>query len=604
MLGIKVYNSQGETHYLDLQPGASLSMEALMPAFNTELEEGEFSLPISVPMTAANRRFLGYPENFNTTSARIANNWRCDVYADGLLFLESANLRLLGFEGRMDGQSGAYSLNISGLMSHFGMAIKGKRLRELQLGGAVSWDVSTDCRTFAKKVMSDPNLDYRDRFAFVPVAIEDYFDTTRDDYNNEQLTNNTVNNIVFNPGFWDGWDFGVEDPMLLSTLIPSGTAGYEQHRTVPFFRLAYVLRQCFREMGWGISGSFFQLPEVENLLIFNNCSLEKYDPSFPIDSGRRLLPANHLPDLGIYEFLRAVRKTFNLKLVFSGPRQAQLNLCETVLNSARQVDYSAKALVRFEDATRNPMFEDGHVVNYPSTSGDNYWSDRVKDPEKLNVVATVQLYTDIPGLGLPSPDSSQFIYVEVENYYYNYNEQTARWEPYSEGLWERKVGKGDTQIELGFAPLCEHYAMDAGGAWAKQNKAAARMAGSYINGQFKLLQNDFGTRLFFLRLETTGSYTNAPRSYAHNYNADGTQIGPYGLSLTTNDGLYNRRWQAWLRRLTDSWDIKARLVLNNQDLSDISEQDLIQILQSQFILRRISYDLPLREPVQVELVKL
>lgn len=605
MIKIKVYNTLGATHFLELTSGTAIQMEQLMPAFDTELEVGEFSLPFSAPMSDPNRLFLGFPENFNTQSNSIPNQWRCDVYSRDILIISDAVLRLLSFKGTLDGEQGEYSFNISGIKSTYGKLIKGKTLQDLQLDGVITWDAGIDCRTFAKAVMGDPAFAiYKERIVFPPVVIQDYFDTTRNDYNGEILTNDTANNIVANPSFTNGWTYGVEDITAPGSVYPSGTSGYEFHRTIPFFKLTYVLRKCFVEFGYTIGGSFFDLPEIDKLLVYNNCSIEKYDPNFPVETGRSITPANHMPTLTIYEFIKRIQKAFNLKLVPNGMNGFLFNLNDTVFSSTSVKNLTAKAHLYFDSAKRNTMYENGYRLRYESDATDQYWSDRVKDTTKLNVVASVNLYSDIAGLALPSPTNDQHVYVIAENYYYQYNDATTQWEPYAEGLWEYQVGKGDTEFNLGFAPLCEHYGYDAGGNYVKKNRVGIRHAGTYINMLYKQVYNEFGLRLFFYTEETTPSYTDLPRSYCHNYNADGTKFATISLSITHADGLWYKRFLQWIRTLQNSWDVQAKLQLDELDIFNIIEQDIILIMQSQFILRRIQYEAPLIGPTEAELIKL
>lgn len=601
MLAIKLYNILGEPHILDLLPNTVLSMESIMPAFDDELEQGEFSLPINIPMSDRNRVFMGFPENLN--SEHVIDQWRCDVYSQGVLILSDANLRILSHEGRFDHLNGTYSCNISGTKSLYGKAIKGKKLTDLELGGSVTWDIAIDSRTFAKNVMSDTAYDqYKDRFVFVPVVMQDYFDTTRDDYNNEKITNNTVNNIVANPAFVDGWDFGVDDGT--SGLIPSSTAGYEMHRSIPFFKLRYVVEQCFKEHGWNVSGSFFTMPDMDRLLVYNTCSLEKYDPLFPVETGRVLIPSNHVPDISIYEFLKRLQNGFNLKIIFSENNTVHINLRENITQNNAIKDFSDKAIVNYNQAQRNPIYENGFTLKYELDARDAYWSDRVKDAKDFNLVATVNLFSDIAGLTLSGLDSSSIIFVQNENYYYIYNEITTIFEPYCEELWEYKSGKGEINYTAGFAPLCEHYDIDSGGVWLKMNKVAARQQGCYFNSKYQLVKNEFGLRLFFWRGESTDSYTDLPRSYSHCFNANGDQIGSLSLAWKHELGLYTQRWESWITRMKYSWDIKAQLLLSINDLSTLSERDIIQINNNQFVIKRSEYDLPLLASVATDLVKL
>lgn len=603
MLGIKIYNADGASMMMPLK-SSSISLEDTMPAFDDNLEEGLFSLPIEAPMSSELRRFLNFPENFKTVSETIPDSWRCDVYDNGLIFLEDCELRLLSHSGRFDHREGTYRFNVSGIKGRYGALIKGKKLTDLYLGGHIIWDrASYDSRQFASVLMRDGLFPAeKQRIQFFPMVFEDYFDTSRSDYGGESIQDNTANLILTSNALPDGWEFGSNDG---TNLFASGVAGYENHRTIPFFNLVYVLKSAFSEFGFEAQGTFFNLPDIDKVFIFNNCSVEKYDPLFPTESNNQIVPANHVPEISIYEFLAALQNFYNLKLIFLPGNKVSINLKEITTDVNSYKNFTPYAAVSYTSAERNPMHKDGFTLKFDVDSAEFAWSDMVKDPKDFNIIATVTLYTDIAGLSFAFPlEDTHYIYVEAENYYYQYSTQRTEWVPYSENLFEFKEGNGDQTFSIPITPLLEHYAVQPISGIVKSNVLMTRQYGSYMSGNYQMIRKPFGLRLFYGHQESAASYLNRPRSFSHNYNADGSKIATMSMSWRHKEGLYPMRWKTWIKTLQNSWDVPAQLHLNIKQLADLKETDVLQIDNNNFLIRKSEYELPLRDPVDVRLVKI
>lgn len=603
MLGIKIYNSLGQTLMMELS-SPSISIEDTMPAFDDNLDEGLFSMPIEAPMSPALRRFLGFPENFKTVSESIPDTWRCDVYSHGLIMLEDATLRLLSHSGRFDHQNGTYSFNVSGIKGRYGRLIKGKKLTDLVLDGPIVWDrAQYDSRQFATALQRDGLFPTeKSRIQFFPVVIEDFFDTSSSQYAGETIQENTVNLILTQNALGNGWEFGSNDG---TNLYPSGTAGYENHRTVPFFNLVYVIKKAFSEFGFQAEGNFFNLPDIDKVFLFNNCAIEKYDPLFPTETNNQIIPANHVPDMLIYEFLAALQNFYNFKLIFLPGNKVSINLKDMAADLTQYKNFTPFAVAQYTSAERNPMHKDGFTMKFDVDAAEFAWSDQVKDPKDFNVIATVQLYTDIAGLTFTfTLDDSHYIFVELENYYYNYSTQRTEWVPFSENLFEYREGIGDKVFSVPVTPLLEHYQVQPISGTVKSNKVMTRQYGSYVNSQYQLVRKPFGLRLFYGHEETTASYLSRPRSFSHNYNADGTKLAAMSLSWRHKDGLFNLRWKQWINMLKASWDIPTKLNLNQHQLSTIRETDILQIDNNNFLIKKLEYELPVESPVDAVLVKI
>lgn len=592
MLRIKAYSSTGEAYNIHLAPNAKLSLEMMMPAFDTNLEEGTFSMPITIPWTDDNRRFFGFPEMLNSANTVPNDTWRCDVYDNDIIQLEDAQLRLLSHNGNLYYSNGSYQFNISGSQSRYGLAIKGKKLRDLELGGRITYDTLTyNTRMFATAVMSDPAFsNIKDKIQFAPIRNPEYLNRDREDVGSVvAVFEDTLNYIHTDLSYPLGWSFE----------LPS-TAQHDFYRTVPFLNFFYIIRKCFEEFGYKVSGTFFELPSFDKLFLFNNFSIEKYDIVNQLDSTNYINPKDHVPNISIYEFLAAIQLTFCTKMIFNG-NEVYINLRENPLQLSTIKTLTSHAGNVYQNAQRNPMYHEGFVVRFEPDSNDTAWSDFVKDTSTITLHASVELYTDLATIASPNDDT--FVYVKAENYIYQFQTGTGSWVRYAEGLWEHKEGDGKEVFTLPISPLTESYTVGSFSLGVKDNMCGYRGEGSYKTYNQFPVENPYGLRLFYIIEETTASYTDRPRSAAHNYNADGTKILPISLSITHEDGLYNKRWKQWIEMLKNSTTITIPISLTPTEFSSLKENDILQIQGMNFIIQKLEPDLPIRGDVIATLVK-
>lgn len=602
MVAIKVYSTNGNVHYLDLPAGVKLNFEELKSAFDRNLEEGLFSFPIDVPFTPANLNFFKHLQHMNAHSATIPDYWRCDVEEYGVAELVDCKLKIINHKGRWDNKTGFISTMITGAKGMFGTLIKNKKLTDLQLGGKITWAPTSDSREFAKEVMDGLHPTVADKLGFAPVAMEDYFDTTREDYNGEVLHVPIVNNTILNGAYNNGWLFGRN--ATVNTKVNKNNAGYEEYRTVPFLKLFFVLKQIGLEFGYQVSGEFFQFPGFSKLHVFNQRSVERYDFPFLFDVNTEINPVDHVPEMLIVDFLIAFQNAFNLRIDFLPNQIIEFNFNHNILNATNRVDYTKKCLSVYPEASRSESFENGYTLKWGWDSNDSYAREKIKKQKDLNVIATVTLFSDIAGLSFAfTLDETHYILVTAENYFYNYVTSSGDWIPVFENNEELVIGKGSEAVEPAISPLSSYYTVDGTGTYTRRNIVATRQLGSYWNNGKTLVKNPFGLRLLYIGTITTGSFTNLPISFCHNYDADGKKLAEVSLNWHTKEGVYTLFYKQWLAMLMESWTVKARFQLDRVEIYNFKKTDVMLINGSQFIVRKQAYSLPMNEATEVELVK-
>lgn len=605
MVEIKIYKPDGSHRSLELNPGSSLGIESILPAFDDKLESGLLSLPIEIPWTDSNKMNLGFVENLNSNNAAIPDYWRCDVIDNGVPYLLDGKLKMLTHKGRFDNKRGSYSFTITGIKGLFGTLIKGKSLRDLELGGIISWDAAMDSRQFAFNVMDDQDPANFAKINFAPIAITNFHDNSRSDFNTEYLAHDIVNNILTDPSYPEGWTFGVDKLGSVNMALSPGDPSYNNYRTVPFLNLFFVLRQLFTEHGFTAEGDFFNYAQFNLLHIFNTVSIDLYDYPFTLDVNRQITPNRHLPDMLIVDFLVALQNTFNLKIDFKESKLVLINFKQSLLTSKKIANLSSKCISEYDEAVRHDAYENGVKLEWKWDGADSYQSDKVKEMKDKNIIGEVALFTDIASFPMPiTVDYTTYIYVRAENYYYNYNQNAGIWEPAIELHEDWLLGKEQVSFTPELSPLCHYYKMDAFGVINRMNMLAASQHGCYYNDAKVFVEHDFGLRLFYISRIDTASISIMPISFCHNYDVNGTLLADTSLSWKSPDGLYSKFWKSWIDMLINSWIVKSRFILDIVDIHELNSTDILIVNNNQYLLQKVLHDLPIRDETELELVKL
>lgn len=599
MLALKVYKESGDTFLLDLSPNTQLQFEQLFPAWDTDLSGGLFSLPIDVPLSAHNLKNLGYIANLHTNRHELPEQWRCDVLNDNLTIYGDCKLKTMNFAGAFDESNKTASFNVSGVKGLYGTSIRNQKLTDLALGGTITFETTERSRDFAYNTMTGANI-YNDRLSFAPVGMEQFFDEDRHDYDNEFLAYSKVNNIVKNVAFTNGWLFGRPDPSAPTNVISTGNGAYGDYRTIPFFKLVYVLKKCFTEFGFKVGGTFFSKKDVEHICLFNNYAIDVYNTATADDFNRYIVPKNHVPDMLLSEFLREVKNAFNLSIDWLPGNTVIINTNNDILEQSDVKDLSTKASTTFSEGTRHPSYYGGLNMQWDFTGDDALPNDQIIDIEGDNLIATVNTYTDIAALSLPTPNFNDLILVLSENAYYKFDSAAVDWIFYTERQTDYKEGDEEFAISTKLTPLLTHYA-DIGTGYIHQDCVGYRAMGTYYNNYNKLIKHDFGLRMFFVKSEDTPSATNIPVSFSHNYNTSGGQRTSFSLSWLAEDSIKKFFWNNWLQLLRNSLSIKASLNLNTIDIQELKSTDIIIINQHQFLIKQLNPSIPL-EVIEADLV--
>jgi len=586
--------------WMDVAPDISLEIEEFAEAFDEDLSIGTYSLPGDFPWTDHNRLLLGYGErleNFNTSNRRF----KCDVYDNGFPQMQGAQLTILEKKGNLSYSRGTFTASISGSKGLFGSAIKNKKLKDLYLGGPIIW-TGMDSREFAKNVMinSFPQYDY---FSFAPVAIENFIDKDRPDYDNEFLARDTVNNVMVTGIGINDYVFG--RPQSAAPTVPavSGTPEYLDFRTVPFFKLKYVLRKVFEENGFTVTGAIVDSTDFDHLHIFNNFGIEYYITSSYLDINKIITPANHMPDIYIKDFLAGIFGLFNIFPSFVNPGEVKLVFRDSIFTAKKIFSISNICSPEFISTITQEESKGGFKLNYTWDSKDDYYSERVKDLTGKTLVATVAKKSDLDTLVIGRALTTDDIaYVEADNMFYAVANATSipiLWDAFAEDLPSYSVGGEERNIDINVSPLCTYVEFDAGDAlYEKRNKVGTRQPGSYRNNRGALVLNDFSLRLFYINSNNIdGSGVVQPYSYNHNRDKDNNVIEPYTLAFKGTFGIAQKFHLRWQEAKENQEIVKIDIAADTAVMEQIKACNTIELNNILLLPYKLEKTMPLKNQV-------
>lgn len=601
MLQIYLYGPT-ESGFLDLDPATELDIESNADLFDEDLSTGEFSLPMDVPWTEHNRRLTGFAErfkNFNSTDVF----YKAVVYDNFYPEFTAAKFSIVGKNGNFSGTKGKFSAIITGTKGLFGSQIKKKKLADLSLGGKISW-LGMDSRHFAESLMKGgfPPYNY---ITFVPVAIESFFDTGRPDYDGEFLAKDTVNTVMITGAGPDAWIFGRPSEADPSVAAAEGTAEYADYRTIPFIKTKYLLRKVFEEHGYNVTGEFLESADFEDLVTFNNYSIENYSPGH-IDYNRTIYPTNHVPDILIIDYLKGLFSFFNIYPVFTGDNQVQLKFRKNVKKEKKVFSLNGIALELFTSTKDTQNNGDGYTLAY-QWGNDGYNGDRVKDLKDKTLVATVSRWSDLanvnPGRQLTTDD---IVFVTAENMYYEVADATSspvKWDAYAEALGDYTSGAGDRSVDITISTLCTYVELDPDSQlYVRKDYVGARMTGSYINNKGILVKSEFGHKIFFAKRRNNSSNVLVPFSYNHNRDSNNVLINSFSLAWGGDTGIAKIFHDDWQQIKQNQETVKTSLIIDRRVMNALQENNFLEIENCFYILSKAEKTIPMKELMKVELM--
>jgi hypothetical protein len=257
MIGLKI-NSQE----VKLKPGIGVTLDYNSLLFNQDVDQGDYSFPISIP---------AYEEN----TVLFKNKHRLGSQAHPGSYTAPASLyfnQTKILDGTFASTSDTNKEYRGNIRLNFGsFAVMKKKLSEIDLGGDRTLGADTDA--IIASAYNTIAGGWPQDFVFVPVINEDFYGDANPDFARVINRFDRINNMF------------KKNDLVNSPII-------NQDCLVPFPVLKYVLDQGFKEEGLTCDGDWYNDGENQKLCIINNYALDSLsDPHFKCYIGAT--PANY-----------------------------------------------------------------------------------------------------------------------------------------------------------------------------------------------------------------------------------------------------------------------------------------------------------------------
>lgn len=190
-----------------------------------------------------------------------------------------------------------------------------------------------------------------------PEFVEKDFDVTRDDI--EGIANHTFPNYVRNdtinpwglrPDNTRGFLYDIIQtvPLLGVNVVTIGVGILN----VPYVYMTYVIQKVMDYLGFGIESVWFSEPETQCRVLYNTQALTSFTEITLENPVISVKISEHVPDMTIAEFIKAIRKYYALDIDFDALRgTVSMTPFKTIETSSDYVDwraYQTNDVVRIE----------------------------------------------------------------------------------------------------------------------------------------------------------------------------------------------------------------------------------------------------------------
>jgi hypothetical protein len=459
---------------LPVSPDITLTRDFESTIFNRDATVTDFTYPVDIPLTNEAIAALGLPHVI--ANPNLKKSYDAELVINGM-FISKCKLRLL----KTSLKNKTCTISIIGDYGSFASLVGDKKLNELQLGGVRTigtldtsktaiWGQAfigplglevtyTPCtsadymKNLATGAAYDDYVFYQavdEKHDHIPVLMEEQFEYDTD---LQRATSPSVRALL-NPWYHNSSsDNGFCDPVLMyiQTVLADTFRTNDRYFWVPFFRVKFVLKKCFEEFGFAVTGNIINDPDFDvktlyNTYAINECSFTETltnppaNPSLFIYNiniqhhGYKINPQNHVPKIRIIDFLTEISKLFNLQYVID--YSANIVTINQMLKLApdtsnKIIDLSQKAFpdpdINYEDSD----FTNGYEFSFSFDENDGASGEDVKeDVSTLPLFTSVDKFTDLFSLsGVPPLNLA---YVRSENAYYQFG--GSSWDFYSHNL--------------------------------------------------------------------------------------------------------------------------------------------------------------------------
>jgi hypothetical protein len=568
MIQIKVGND-----YLDTS-GVSFTLKLVSPIFHDS--DGSHTYNFTLPGTDKNKKILSFPARVER-SVNTVPDFDCEVYINGTIFLR-------GLMKVVTPAANSIEVCIGVNKGEWNYVCKNLMLPDVNYGDTewYLWTKNNDPDSILKVCESFyPDVN----FAYFPFRNTALFQDTV--YATDWLTASAGGHV-------NNWLWASNAYMAGNGIAPQ-----------PY--LCHVIAKIFESAGFYLDhNSFFVNEELRKLVVFNNnLAFNIFSSSSYQGQAYNAFPVslkNHVPDLNVGDFFRALKNQFNAAVFVNGvTRSSKLLFIEEVLRDDDTLSFSEPG---HYDIQVIPETRKKFILKTSNGSDEKIQESIKNDIDRYERVADVQFEYNLPIIN----QSDLICYVTYEDAFYIsvYDPNTGfhGWNQYTQNILDKEVYPEYEEEEVietdsGFPlqidtynpntltfnweiPICkikgnmEHHKLTY---QAEFNEVPLKLL--FYRGMYRMPQYPPSVETLY-PLGTAFNYASHRPSTA----IPGAE---YSLRWDTEFGLYEKFWRMWLYWKNNlAKPVKITKLLTEKDIAVLDFSKKYWIDNAKYLLAEIT----------------
>jgi hypothetical protein len=468
---------------MPLYKGTKLNRELETAIFNKEEGVYDINYPIEIPLTTEAKIALNDPDVLANVSRE--QKYEGELIIDGI-YVSKVDVIVL----QVNLQANTVRISILGQYAALANEFGNKKVNQLEMGGY---------RILSRTATGFDDIDYT--FPHIEDGLYDYGEL-RLSYKSAEInaymtaiakgiiTDDFLFPKAVDLGGIDGisdaeviinaWDHDRDryvDADLYNAMasvwefIPSTTpanafTNNQRHAWVPMYKVIRVLEEIFAEANISVEGDILTDAEFGKITLYNThaintgvTGLYDTDPGRPTSDNWFTLncglaqayldPKNHLPDISINDFLRALAKRYNLQYSYDRfSRTLKIKEDRKLVTTPEKVIYlsdfaNPKPSINYE---KGDSFLNGYEFSFESDSANPANSDDVLDDvADYTYRGDIASFNDIGTIA--SPVTNDVCFIRNVNSYYKYTSLEG-WVLYSHNIAKYKTSAKDNLLQV------------------------------------------------------------------------------------------------------------------------------------------------------------
>lgn len=371
-----------ENQPIDLPLDVAIRLQLKNPMFN---DIGSYSLPFTVPSSQRNRQVFNLPHRISKVDQSI-KDFNFHALFKGIRFLDGI---FSVYKTPGDNYESYLKIGLGG----FNSVVKDKTLKDVDYGGNIHIGATyQDAMDYIDASVDNSYPDYN--FVCFPVYNPEFHDPDYNDY------------LTHYHNYWD------EDHFYLYLTGPPGKS-----IITPFPYLCFVLDSLFKTYGYFIESSILHTdPELRTLVLLNIMNTNDIREPFFSRDVRFINFANHVPDIGILEFIKGLENYLNIQFfIDEDHRKVKIRKRDDIISDPSFVDFSSNILK--QRSLTIPEAQNGYRLTQTPDPDDNYTGDKIEDIDKRFIRSEVSTFSALPNATLYSEPGDIRLVLDENKYY-------------------------------------------------------------------------------------------------------------------------------------------------------------------------------------------